>query len=61
MAEEQNTDMPQFGPNGLMTAAVSLHELYTSYKDAGFSRDQAFKLVVTVLAEGVRASNGTQR
>lgn len=61
MAEEQNNDMPQFDPNGLMTAAVSLHELYTSYKVAGFSRDQAFKLVVTVLAEGVRGNNGTQR
>lgn len=29
--------------------ATSLHEMYTSYMDAGFSEERAFSLVTTIL------------
>ncbi len=34
----------------LAAAAVQLHELYSSYIEAGFSEPQAFDLVKTILA-----------
>lgn len=33
-------------PPTMKHAAVALHELYLSYKAAGFSQDQAFQLIL---------------
>jgi hypothetical protein len=40
----------------LAAAAVQLHELYSSYIEAGFSEPQAFDLVKTILAASMGAS-----
>lgn len=34
----------------LAAAAVGLHELFVSYMDAGFTEDQALRLVIGVLS-----------
>lgn len=37
----------------LAAAAAQLHELYTAYRDAGFTEAQAFELTKTILTGGL--------
>ena len=47
------------GLTELLAAAVGLHEMYSAYKDAGFSEEQAFRLVQTIVASaGSRKPEG---
>jgi len=36
----------------LAQGAAELHEMYTAFKDAGFTEDQALELVKTVIWKG---------
>jgi hypothetical protein len=37
----------------LMSAAVSMHEMYVTWVTAGFTEEQAFKLTQTALAAAI--------
>ena len=41
---------------GLAEAAVTMHQLYVEYQNAGFSEAQSFELVKTVLAANLKAA-----
>ena len=41
----------------MRSAAVGLHELYTSYIAAGFTQKQAFELAKAAMAAAVHAQN----
>lgn len=45
-------DMPENPFSQLAQAAMSLHELFTSYLDAGFSERQALYLVACLMTGG---------
>lgn len=47
-------DQPQDPLTGLAEAAISVHQLYCEYRDAGFTIEQAFELVKVVLATSLR-------
>jgi len=51
--------MPPDPLTELGKAAAGLHEVFTSYLEAGFSRPEALRLVTVILAESIRAANGT--
>lgn len=43
-------DVPDPQPlSNLNEGAIHLHEMYTAYMEAGFSKEQAFELVTNVL------------
>lgn len=42
-------------PVDMRTGAIALHELFTSYMDAGFKRGEAFALTQTALAVSMQA------
>jgi len=48
---------PQDPMPGLADAAVTLHELFVQYQDAGFTEAQAFDLVKTALLAGLRGGS----
>lgn len=50
MTTVDDAQMPQGSAiTALIQAAVSLHEMYTSYVHAGFTEEQALRLVTAVL------------
>ncbi len=42
----------------LMTGATALHENMMSLISAGFTREEALRIIMTMLTEAIRASNG---
>lgn len=42
----------------LAQAAVSLHEMYRSYVDAGFTEAQSLHLITAILTVGITNSGG---
>lgn len=48
-----------FEPTGnARQAAAALWDLYSAYKNVGFTAPQAMQLVTTMLVEQIRATNG---
>ena len=49
---------PDEHPGDPMTAlaegAAQMHELFTAYVDAGFSRSEALKILIAVVTAGIR-------
>jgi len=43
-----------FDPRQLVTAAVTMHEFYTSFVEAGFTPDQSLYLVGQALVAGMK-------
>ena len=43
---------------GVRQSAATLHEMYTAYVEAGFSKQQALQIVISVLQVSVAASRG---
>lgn len=42
--------MPQnFGLTAMAQAAAAMHEMFRSYVEAGFTEDQAIKLIITFM------------
>lgn len=42
----------------LMVGATALHENFMSFLQAGFTRDEALKIVLTLLTETIRKERG---
>lgn len=42
----------------LFASAVQMYEMYQSYVEAGFSEEQAFRLVEVLLQEAMRSGKG---
>ena len=49
-------DQPQDPLVGLAVAAVTMHQLYVEYQNAGFDKAQSFELVKTVLAANMKGA-----
>lgn len=45
---------PESALTELAAAAAQLHELYTSYLDAGFTAEQALQLVIAIMTAGIK-------
>lgn len=43
----------------LMTGATALHENMLSFVAAGFTRDEAMRITLTILVEMIRKQNGS--
>ncbi|WP_405710063.1 hypothetical protein OG264_16030 [Streptomyces xanthophaeus] len=50
-AEDATTHAPDSPLSKLATAAVALHELYTSYVTAGFTKAEALELVKAMISK----------
>ena len=46
-------DSPQDPITDLAAGAAQLHELYVSYLNAGFTREEALRLVIGILTAGM--------
>ena len=49
-------DLPPDPMTVLAQSAAVMHEIYTAYKAAGFTDDQAFTVVITIL--GIATTSG---
>lgn len=45
----------------LMVGATALHENLMSMVEAGFTREEGMRIVLTMLTEAIRAANGSGR
>ncbi len=50
-----NPEMPNNPVSQLLASAIQMHELMMSYVEAGFSPEQAFVLVQTIVQSSVMA------
>jgi hypothetical protein len=48
-----NPEMPDNPVSALLSSAIHMHELMMSYVEAGFSPEQAFAMIQTVLQASV--------
>lgn len=52
MPDEANAPADPIG--ALAEAAAGLHEMFTAYVDAGFSRGEALQIVIAVVTANIR-------
>lgn len=45
---------PESALTELAAAAAQVHELYTSYLGAGFTEEQALRLVIAIMTAGIK-------
>jgi len=45
---------------GMKEMAITMHELYTSYTEAGFTKDQAMEIIVAMICETIRMTLETE-
>lgn len=51
MSDPKNTpDLPDLGLSNLAQGAVSLHEMFKSYIEGGFTESQALRLIAELMA-----------
>lgn len=50
---EQPEQMPPSPISGLAQSAIASFELFRSYVDAGFTRDEALRIVIGILVAGM--------
>jgi len=51
------TDIPTDPVTTLLEGAIAMHELFKAYQDGGFTEQQAFALVQTIIATSITRPN----
>jgi hypothetical protein len=61
MMKENEQELPVTGGmSALSEAAVTFHELYVAFRDAGFSQDEALTLVTNIMMESRNATSNDE-